>query len=358
MFLVFSICILYVVYGFLIFFEDHIPINHKKLIYWFTCILLIIIAGTREVGIDPDSENYEKTFFYPESNDILDAVEFTFIILVKVVSSFSEDVHYLFLIYALFGVLLKFTVFPKYNDSYLIIVFMYISFYFELHETCQIRAGILSGCMLIAVTHIAEGQRWRAFLWIAIGTCFHLSGIILLLLLFYGNKPLGRRWKIILALSVPFSYAFAGLNLGLGFASELPYIGNKIAVYTEIEEKGKYIVSSLNLFGPLHLFLIILFYYLLFWADVISEKSRYFPLMMKIMATAIISYAVFSFIPAMGERMGSMYRTIMIVLLPTIVYTVKPRWCGVLLLIIVSFIFINFSLRDMYGVTIFLPPVQ
>lgn len=358
MFLVSSIFLLYVVYGLLVFFEDYILKNQKKIIYWVTCILLIVMAGTREVGIDPDSENYENTFFNPYNDNVLDSVEFTYIIISKAFNSITNDVHSLFLVYALLGVLLKFVAFRRYSDSWLLMVFMYISFYYELHETCQIRAGVLSGCMLLAVPCIAEGKRWMALLWIAVGTCFHLSGLILLPLLFFGNKPLGRYWKIALALAIPFSYVFSGLNLGLEFASRIPYIGSKLAVYTEMEENGGAQVSALNIFGPLHLLMAMIFYYLLFFADTITEKSRYFPLMLKILATALVSYAVFSFIPVMGDRMGSMYRLIIVVLLPTIVYTLRPKWCGVVLLFLISFILINFSLRDMYGVTFILPPVK
>lgn len=358
MFLVFSICVLYALYGLLIFFEDYIPTNHKKLIYRATCILLIIMAGTREVGLDPDSLEYEKSYLNPYSNDVLETVEFTYIFIAQTFNSITKDVHPLFLVYALLGVSLKFVAFRRYSDDWLLIVFMYISFYYELHETCQIRAGVLSGCMLLAVPYIAEGRRWMAFLWIAIGTCFHLSGLILLPMLFLGNKPLGRYWKIALALSIPFSYAFSGLNLGLEFASEIPHIGDKLSIYSEAAEKGKVGLSSLDLFGPLHLLAVLLFYYLLFFADELTEKWRYFPLALKILAMALVSYAVFSFIPVLGERMGSMYRTIIVVLLPAIVYSVRPKWCGVALLLLISFIFFNFSLRDMYSVSLFLPPVK
>lgn len=358
MFLVFSICVLYVLYGILIFFEDNIQRNHKNVIFWMTCLLLIIMAGTREIGIDPDSKNYEILFFNPYSDSIQDSVEFSYVFIAQTLNSITSDVHSLFIVYALLGVLLKFIAFRHYSDSWLLMVFMYISFYYELHDTCQIRAGVLSGCMLLAIPYIAEGKRWYALLWIIIGTCFHISGLILLPLLLLRNKPLGRYWKIALAISIPVSYIVAGFDLGFEFVSEIPYVGNKIEIYRDIEEKGKLGVTSLNLFGPLHLLAVLIFYYLLFWSDALTEKSRYFPLMIKILAAALLSYSVFSFIPALGERMGSMYRAIIVVLLPTIVYTLQPKWCGVVLLILISFIFFNFSLRDMYGVTFFLPALK
>lgn len=356
MFLAFSVCVLFALYGLLIFFEDYIPINHKKMIYWATCILLIILAGTREIGFDPDSEIYEKTFLNPYNTDILDSVEFTFILIAQAFNSITSDVHSLFFVYALLGVTLKFVAFPRYTDSWLLLVFMYIAFYYELHETCQIRAGVLSGCMLLAMPCIADGKRWQAFLWIVLGTCFHISGLILLPLLFLGNKPLSRTWKIVLALSVLLAYIFAGLNIGLEFASEIPYIGNKLTVYTEIAEKGAVGYSKMDLFGPLHLLSVFAFYYLLFFADTLTEKSHYFPLMLKVLAVSLVSYAVFSFIPVLGDRMGSMYRVIITVLLPTTVYTLRPKWCGVSLFLLIAFLFFNFSLRNMYNVTFFLPP--
>lgn len=328
------------------------------MIYWGTCVLLIIMAGSREVGIDPDSIEYEKTFLNPYNTDVLDAVEFTYIFIAQVLNTFTTDVHSLFFVYAFMGVILKFVAFRRYTDSWLLIVFMYISFYYELHETCQIRAGVLSGCMLLAIPFVAENKRLIAFLILAVGTCFHLSGIVLIPLLFLGNKPLGKYWKIILALSIPFSYVFSGLNLGLEFASEIPYVGAKLAIYSEAAEKGKVGISSLNLFGPLHLLVIAIFYYLLYFAETLTEEFKYFPIMMKVLAIAMVSYAVFSFIPVMGERIGSLYRTVIVVLLPAIIYTLRPRWCGVLLLLLVTFILINFSMRDMYNQNLFLPEVK
>ena len=349
---------LFALFGLLIFFEDVIPSNHKKLIYWGTCVLLIIMAATREVGIDPDSENYEQTFLNPYSDTIFDAVEFTYVYLSLALNSFTSDVHFLFLVYALMGVTIKFVAFRHYSDSWLLIALSYICFYFQLHETCQIRAGVLSACMLLAVPFIAEGSRWKALLCILVGCCFHLSGIALLPLLFLGNKPLGRWWKLSLALSIPFSYAIAGFNLGLEFASEIPFIGNKISLYNELEEKGMNNFSSLDLFAPLHLMVVFLFYYLLYWADAITDKVRYFPIMLKILGMGLVFYALFSFIPALGERLGSLYRTIIVVLFPALVYTLRPKWGGYALFLMVAFILLNFSLRNMYGVTFILSPVK
>lgn len=321
------------------------------MIYWVTCILLIVMAGTREVGIDPDSEVYQGTFLNPYGNDVEDKVEFSYIIIAQALNSITNDVHLLFLVYALLGVGLKFFSFPRYSDSWLLIVFMYIAFYYELHETCQIRAGVLSGCMLLALPCIADNKRWQALLWIAVGTFFHVSGLILLPLLFFRNNPMGRFWKMALALSVPLAYVFSGFNLGLEFVSEIPYIGNKLTFYTDAADHGKLIVSSLDIFSPFHLYLVMIFYYLLFFADTLTAEFRYFPLMMKVLAMALVSYAVFSFIPTLGERMGSLYRTVIVVLLPAIAYTIRPKWCGIALFLLVTFVFLVFSLASMYKVS-------
>ena len=317
MILVFSICVLFVIFGFLIFFADNIPAKQQKLICAATCLLLIILAGTREVGIDPDSQSYQSTFNSLQSDSLMDRVELSFIFIIKALRSISNDVHLFFFFYAILGVTLKFVAFSRYKESMLLMVLMYISFYYELHETCQIRTGVLSGCLLLAIPYIADNKRWIAFFCILIGTFFHTSGIILLPLLLFGNKPLNRYWKIALAVSVPVTYIFAGTKLGLDFASGIPYIGNKIEMYSKVAENSKVIVSSLELFSPFHLFMVAIFFYLLFWADVLTEKSPYFPIMMKTFGVAIVSYAVFSFIPA-------------------IAYTLRPKWGGRLAVLISS----------------------
>ena len=146
MILVSSICVLFVIYGFLIFFADYIPAKQEKLICATTCLLLIILAGTREVGIDPDSLSYQTSFNHLRSDNLMDKVELSFIIITNALNPIYNDVHLLFFFYAILGVTLKFVAFSRYKESMLLMVLMYISFYYELHETCQIRAGVLSGC--------------------------------------------------------------------------------------------------------------------------------------------------------------------------------------------------------------------
>lgn len=145
-----AIIILFTVTGGLVFLEKYLG-KYKLPIYIFTGILIILMAGLREVGIDPDSENYEQTYRNYYTTGASEGVEFSYILISSILNIFSNDVHLLFIFYALLGVSLKFFAFRYYSELCFLPVLVYLGFYYELHEMTQIRTGVLSGlffCLL------------------------------------------------------------------------------------------------------------------------------------------------------------------------------------------------------------------
>ena len=53
--------IIFIIFSFtavLCFLEERLPVRDKKNLYALLAVLLILLAGFREVGVDPDSDNY------------------------------------------------------------------------------------------------------------------------------------------------------------------------------------------------------------------------------------------------------------------------------------------------------------
>ena len=96
--------------------------KYKTIIYLFLGFILIITAGLREVGVDPDSINYEQSFINYDKADMSDNIELSYIYLSTFVHLFSNDVHFLFLIFSFIGVSIKMLAFKRMSE---LIFFIY-----------------------------------------------------------------------------------------------------------------------------------------------------------------------------------------------------------------------------------------
>lgn len=321
--------------------------KYKWIPYILIGLTLILLAGLREIGIDPDSENYAETYRnYYNSNDLTTTVEYSFVMLSAFFNYFTDDAHAIFLFYAFVGLSLKFYAFAQYSrEAVFLSLLLYVAFYFELHEVTQIRTGILSALFLLSIKPLSEGKRWAFLLLIALGCFFHISGIILLPLVFLSNKPQTLRGRFLWAMLIPAGYFlyFFGMGVLMTMESSIPYIGDKIALY----QKGAEMIVTdvnVNVFSPLQVFTIFLYSYMLFFYDTLVDENPYFPLMMKVFSIGIFCLPAFAALPVLAERLNNLFNIVYILLFANIYYTIKPRFYGRLLVIFVALIFLNYGL--------------
>ena len=76
-------------------------------LYWGLAFILILIAGFREVGIDPDSYNYEYAYLHYDNPRLEDAMEPSYFAIAAFFNMFTKNVHAIFLFYAAIGLILK-----------------------------------------------------------------------------------------------------------------------------------------------------------------------------------------------------------------------------------------------------------
>ena len=311
-------------------------------------ITLILLAGLREVGIDPDSENYAGSYrnYMFADDSVTGGVEYSFTLLAAFFNFFTDDVHAIFLFYAFWGLSLKFFAITRYTkEDVFLSVMLYLAFYYELHEVTQIRTGILSGCYLLALLEIGDGRRWRALLYLAIGCIFHVSGIILLPLVFLSNKIASMKSRTFWASLIPFGYLlyFAGMGILMSMESSIPYIGDKLELY----QKGAEVIAAqvnVNVFSPLQLFTIALYIYLFIFYDTIAEQNKYFPVLMKAFSIGIFCLPTFAALPTLAERLNNLFNIVTIILYANIYYTIKPSFYGKVLVFAIGIILLNYGL--------------
>lgn len=345
-----SIFIIFMATSVLCFLENRLYEKDKKLLYVLIAIILILLAGFREVGVDPDSPNYEYAFHHYDDIRLWTSMEPSFFLLSAVFSFFSSDVHSIFLFYAFCGVVLKFIAFRRLTLFWFLPIIVYISFIYELHELTQIRTGLMSGLFLLTIPYIAEKKRIKAIILIITGAIFHMSALALLPFVFFSNKEMSVKNRIIWITIIPLSYVI--YFIGNNFLVNIPiaYVENKITNY---EKTSDIVEAGLNVFSPLQIFTIFIYLYLMYFYDTIKKHNKYFPLMMKIFTLSIASFSAFAFLPVMANRLSYLFRIVTIILFTYIYYTIKPRYVGILVVIFISIVYIFYTYSYIFGIKLF-----
>lgn len=314
--------------------EDYIK-RYRFFLYILMGFVMVLIAGLREIGLDPDSENYEYSFQHYYQSSEMGMVEPSFTLISAILNVFTDNVHLLFLVYAFLGVTIKLYAFKKNLQCIFVPMMLYISFYFVLHEMTQIRAGVVSALFLLAVYHIAKKEKRKALLLIIVGSFFHYSSLALLPTLMFGNKDFNRKRSILIALLIPLSYLiyFGGISMLLN--TDIPLIGNKLAIYQQAMEKGKMTVN-INVFDPVHLVSVMLFYYTLYFRKTITAFNENYNVVIKIVALGLFLHTSLAFLPVLALRISQLYCIVNIFLFSGIVYTFKQKWMGITVLVLLS----------------------
>jgi len=318
---------------------------YRLLVYLLLGVLLVVVASLREIGIDPDSESYEFSFLHIDtaSSDVVDRLELSYIWISSFINLFTNDVHYLFFIYAFLGLTIKFIAFRRLTEFWFLPVIVYIGYYFIAHEMMQIRTAVLSGFFLLALYHQVEGRRLLAVLLILLGSFFHYSGFILLPLLFLSSEHMSLKRRFVWLALIPASYLVFFFGVNVLFSSDIPLIGSKIMSYQSEEDVGKG-VGYVNVFRPLHVFSILLLTYLLFFYESIVKKSKYFTLLLKVFILGLCAYQVFGFLPVLAQRLNMLLLIVTIPLYTYVYYTIRPNWVAVLVVMLIAFVHLNYSL--------------
>lgn len=113
---------------------------------------------------------------------------------------------------------------------------------------------------------------------------------------FFSNEPLNKKGRLYWGAAILIAYIIAILGFAVLFNNDLniPYIGNKLALYQKAQEKGM-ADTSINIFSPLNLFSLLLYYYMMYFYDTLRKENVYFTIMMKVLTFGIVFHVLFSF---------------------------------------------------------------
>lgn len=305
-------------------FEDNL-VKYKWHIYICVGVALVLMATFRVVGNDNDSLTYEYYFLNYDDPLTALAVEFSFVLFSYFLNNFTQDVHGLFFVYALLGVTLKLVAISKTSKSLFLPLFIYLSHFFVLHDMIQMRVSVATGLFLLAINPLCEKRKRTALLLIVTAVFFHYSSLALLAAFFISNKPLTERMVWGLGLIIPVGYLAYLMGIDLITTVPIPYIGEKIEMYRQLKDMGKY--SEMAIFNnPIVLIRIFMFYTLLMFHETIYEYNKAFPLLIKIDALSFVCFFFFSSLPVLAGRLSELFSVVDIILYTNVVYICRPQY--------------------------------
>ncbi|RDC54245.1 EpsG family protein [Pedobacter chinensis] len=299
----------------------------KESLFFVLGLILMVIAAFRGEGVDRDYTTYIE-LYHTSVYEI--NIEVFFLLIASIVRNlFFDNVLFLFLIYAMIGVGLKFFAIHELTSLWFLSVLIYISNFYMLHEMTQIRAGAASGILLLCIKPIYE-RNFKLFLILVIlGVCFHYSAIVIIPLYFI-NSNKSNMLRYLLLVPIAYVLYFLRITLSTVLATlPIPAIQSKVIAYNALMASGE--MTEINIFNFLFLFKIILCFFLIWRLQSIAAKNKYFIILLKIYIIALSTFVLFSDFPTLAFRITELLQVVEVILIPLIVYAfVEKRWATLL----------------------------
>jgi hypothetical protein len=313
--------------------------KYHEIIFIVLGVILFLIAGLRAEGVTRDYENY----LYAYNNiDISSRFEPTFTIIAFFVKYIFNKPIFLFIIYAVIGVSIKFIAIKQLTNLILLSALLYLSNFFLLHEMTQIRVGVASGILLLCIKPLYERNFKRFFFLVVIAVSFHYTAVVILPLWFL--KPISLKKKFYLCV-IPFVYLLTLNGLTVGFLIEhvpIPQVQSLYSMYQLQIESGE--GDVINLFNSLQILRCAVLFLLIYFSELLVLKNKYSFLLIKIYTIALACFVLFSDIPVISFRISELLSIVEIVLIPLSIYIFKEKRMASLLPISIGFIMLIINL--------------
>lgn len=286
------------------------------------------IAGFRAYDCDRDIATY--LHYYYNSSSI--SVEYTFLAIVALAKETFNTPRTLFVAYALLSVPLKGYALTRLTNLWFLSFLVWLSHYFMLHDMTQIRVSVSMAIFLFALPYLLRGEKLKYIGCVLLAVTFHVSTLALLPLVLFGNKDLGRIWKVTLYVVPVVCILMLGLKINLLNLLPIPYVQDRISGYQDMRENGL-LADDLS-FSMLYFLKITIYVFMLIKYEVIKEKTENFSLFLKFYAFSFLCFSLFGFLPVLAWRVREMYAVIEIIIIPYLAYSVKPLNVGKILVIL------------------------
>lgn len=326
-----------------LFFDRSLVEDEKRVRVKMTCVyilsfILVVFSGFRDSEHFMDYENYVNYFDGFNEN-----VELSFVLISNIVKSFFDDSTALFVIYALLGVLLKIVAFKTINKDYIFLIMaMYLVNFYILQELTQIRVGVASAFLLLAIKPIYERKLWQFLVLITFATFFHYSALVLAPLYFLnGEKITKKKWVLL----IPTAYMLYFFNINLTQLVQFIPINSIQALYEMyVDSLDFWEFDGVNVFNLLIFLRCSIAIFFVYNTDKLIESNRYFIIMLKIYILGIFAFVSLTDIPVLSFRISELLFIVEIVLIPMFIYLFNEKRLSYFIPLSLGAIFLYFNL--------------
>ena len=287
------------------FFKDKLSKEVSTYIYVFSYIpiilILVYIAGLRDITIGTDTLHYGEIFDDP--NDI----EIGYHLFAEFIKYMGGNFHLFLFLFFFISFLIKLYAFRKVSLYPLLSICIYSSFWFLVYEMNGIRQGIALGFIALSYYFLIIKKNWYFYLSLLGAILFHYSAIIFLPIIFIVKKKCTNLifWTV-LGIAIAFAYLgvttfiLEGLSTIIGVDLRLV---ERIISYQNNESYNANILYSFSTFVR---FLILFTTFFFINKTHLSERIKNIFLWCALLNICI--YLLFSEVEIIATRLSLYYR--------------------------------------------------
>lgn len=315
---------LFAVVVILSFLEDYMP-SWQKLLALTAIGIVMICVATFKPMTTADAINYEAYFYQNEDVFVEMSVEPSFIHMSRLYMSLGYGITAIFLTYALIAIPLKLALLWKMTPFVFTSMIVYAGIYYPLHDVVQIRCGVATAFLFLAIVPLEKRQYIKATALLIIATFFHYSSLAFLPILLVGNMKVGKYWKWILGAAIPICLLlyFAGLSVFSLIPKSL--IEGKMDIYKDMSDAGAW---EQNIPYKQTTFIVefALLYFYIYFYDTIKMHCIYAHILIKMLVLEMGYLIMFAEIEVLGNRLHELFGMFNVLAYTQCMYCIKPRY--------------------------------
>lgn len=322
--------LLYIFFYLFALFAEQLKEVDKRNVLIVSCVVLTFLAGFRNPDHWADTDVYVDSFL-DYTNPIYEwsqadlphgYSEYGFYFLGVIFKTFSSDVTAYLTFIAALSFIFMYKNFRRYCYYPLFGVCAYIARFYTARNFIQIRAGLSYAIILWAVQYVTKRDWKRYFFWVFIAYQFHHSALLAVPLYFLCMVRI-KKWHIVFGIALAFV-------LGGVFTGQIRAL---VAEYAnDVESVSTYVTSSYQrewgLTNPVIYFQLAILYVYTRYEDKLKSTSEDYYTMRTAYFYSTFMLISLSMYTALSGRTSSMYSTLEMAIIPTIINTFykNTRW--------------------------------
>jgi hypothetical protein len=305
-------------------------------------LLLVFFAGLRAPYIDKDYLNYENGLLYIEEvNSQVETSSIPFFepgfYLLAVTAKWLFPVHFvaaIMLFYAAVSVSLKLTGIRLMSVNPFMVLLVYFSQYFLLHEMTQVRIGLATGMFLLGLYYLSNDRKNLFVLIVLLSALFHYSSLLYLVVLFIDAKSFNRRLLMsMLALALLLSVVKLPLLQVMGLLGGQTF--SKLDNYIKLVESGQAEqINTLNVITLLNLGLAVSL--VGFLPKEFLASNRFAILHVKLLVFSILVLSAMSALPTIAFRVSELFGVVAMFAIYYLRYVIPNRIIALLAMVFLA----------------------